>query len=85
MARTFGESMTIFERHEDEVTWKKRIVVTLKFLHDLDKDSTAFNNYMLRLENLIAEGLDENYNFPNFSDSLFIEALKNYSFKQLTS
>ena len=86
MARTYGENMADSERREEEVSWKKRMYNVLETLNVLNKDNKElFEEYMLKLEGLIAEGIEEQYSFPTFSDENLQVALKNYSLKQLSS
>ena len=86
MARTYGENMADSERREEEVSWKKRMYNVLETLNVLNKDNKElFEEYMLKLERLIAEGIEEQYSFPTFSDMNFVEAVKRYTYKQLSS
>lgn len=86
MTLTYGERIAKHERHEEEVSWKKRMYKVLETLNGLNKDNKElFEEYMLKLEGLIAEGIEEQYSFPTFSDMNFVEAVKRYTYKQLSS
>ena len=86
MARTYGENMADSERREEESGWRKRLYNTLKFLNNLnDGDKASFDTYMSKLDSLVAEGIEEDYDFPKTSDENLQVALKNYSLKQLSS
>ena len=83
---TYGESMAKHERHEEEVSWKKQVLNVLNILSSLNKDNKElFEEYMFKLEGLIAEGIEEQYSFPTFSDMNFVESVKRYTYKQLSS
>ena len=86
MARTFGEKIADSERHEEESGWKKRLYNLLKFMNNLsDGDKVSFDAYMSKLERLVEEGIEENYDFPKISDANLRKALTNISFKRLSS
>lgn len=76
MARTYGESMVDFERHEEESGWKKRLYNLLKSINE--DDDLDYDTYMSKLEVLVAEGIDEDYDFPNISNQNLTNAVKRY-------
>lgn len=65
MARrqTYGERMAEFDREQDQSDWKRCLYNALN-----RKD-------YLRVEELIIEGLSEDYDFPSLSDQTFDELL----------
>lgn len=86
MARTYGESMADTERREEESAWKRKLYNLLKFLNNLnDDDKASFDTYMSKLDSLVAEGIEEDYDFPKTSDENLKTALKNFAFRQLSS
>lgn len=86
MARTYGESMADTERREEESGWRRRLYNLLKFLNNLnDDDKASFDTYMSKLDSLVAEGIEEDYDFPKTSDENLKTALKNFAFRQLSS